>query len=724
MECARRVDVKKRFADGMTHYKSLRARRHVSDTVSDTEQILALQDGEHLQETTRVTTATGTSKDKLVETYHGLAVFGQSVVIEERDGDLTGQISGHLVEGIDEDVADITPSLSEDNALAVAADHWGDTLIQVIEGSVDTELKIYVDDQDNSPDTLAVLAYFLSYMKRDVGGELSQPTFIIDANNGDVILAYNGLTSTKRRSVRFDRYDLSIVGGNEKMGKNLFGDTLPALNMYMEDGVCYLMNEKVTVIEYRDWADGMSNISSFSFPCNESFNDSVNGAYSPNADAFFYGSLTYDLFMEWVGTEPLTYKIIMVTHLPGEGPLAYWNGPIHFGDGGEEYYPLVVLDIVAHEVGHGFTDCNSGLFYFGQSGGMNEAFSDITGAAAEGYVKESDWLNGHDATKVKVAHRYFEDPTMDGHSRGSMKEYCPGIDVHYSSGVYNRVFFILSTSPGWNIRMAFHVFATANQLYWTPDTAFNDGACAVIQAAEDLGFAAEGVRNAFVEVGINPCGPAKEGVHALHDIRALANETLQFVFELEDDNISLLRFEIFSSWPRDFAESYTMRVDTPVRSLFSDESFEGLHVMNPDPGQYIVTLEFSKPVFALDLYAISGAEVLVDEFSFYSNGVYDVANGTFLLPEYLVEAGKPLLIRSINGDQTPPGFIISYEGEADLLTDKGELTSNQRYGHKRNYGETYICNPKPEVYNYMVERPDIVDGLRLVTETVLLPLVN
>ena len=718
MECARRVDVKKRFADGMTRYKSLRARRHVSDTVSDTEQILALQNGEHLQETTRVTTATGTSKDKLVETYHGLAVFGQSVVIEERDGDPTGQISGHLVEGIDEDVADITPSLSEDNALAVAADHWGDTLIQVIEGSVETELKIYVDDQDNSPDTLAVLAYFLSYMKRDVGGELSQPTFIIDANNGDVILAYNGLRSTNRGSMRFDRYDLSIVGGNEKMGKNLYGDTLPALNIYMEDGVCYLMNEKVTVIEARDYN------SSFSFPCNESFNDSVNGAYSPNADAFFYGSLTYDLFMEWVGTEPLTYKLVIFTHV-GPGLIAGWhNAAAHFGDGDEDFHPLVALDIVAHEVGHGFTQCNSDLLYFGQSGGMNEAFSDMAGAAAEGYLKLSDWLNGHDVTKNMIAVRYFEDPTMDGYSRGSMKEYCPGINVHFSSGVYNRVFFILSTSPGWNIRMAFHVFATANQLYWTENTAFNDGACAVIQAAEDLGFAAEGVRNAFVEVGINPCGPAKEGVHALHDIRALANETLQFVFELEDDNISLLRFEIFSSKPSVTTQSYTMRVDTPVRSLFSDESFEGLHVINPESGQYVVTLEFSKPVFALDLYAISGTEVLVDEFDFYSNGVFDVANGTFLLPEYLVEAGQPLLIRAINGNQMPPRFISSYEGEADILTATGELLSDRRHGYKMIYEETYICNPKPEGYNYMIERPDIVDGLRLVAETVLLPLVN
>ena len=121
------------FADGMTRYKSIRARRGVSDPVSDTENILALQDGEHLQETTRITTATGSSKEKLVETYRGLPVFGQSVVIEEIDGDLTGHISGHLVKDINEDVADLTPSLSEYSALAVAAAYWGDTLIEVIE---------------------------------------------------------------------------------------------------------------------------------------------------------------------------------------------------------------------------------------------------------------------------------------------------------------------------------------------------------------------------------------------------------------------------------------------------------------------------------------------------------------------------------------------------------------------------------------------------------------
>ena len=111
---------------------------------------------------------------------------------------------------------------------------------------------------------------------------------------------------------------------------------------------------------------------------------------------------------------------------------------------------------------------------------------------------------------------------------------CGYISLRLDGRIYNRVFFLLSTTPGWNIRMAFQVFAIANQLYWTPFTAFNDGACAVIQAAEDLGFAAEYVRNAFVEVGINPCGHAKEGVHALHDIRALANETLQFVFIVDD----------------------------------------------------------------------------------------------------------------------------------------------------------------------------------------------
>ena len=49
---------------------------------------------------------------------------------------------------------------------------------------------------------------------------------------------------------------------------------------------------------------------------------------------------------------------------------AQWDGKtLSFGDGAvRKYYPLVTLDIMAHELGHGFTEQNSGLVYSGQSG--------------------------------------------------------------------------------------------------------------------------------------------------------------------------------------------------------------------------------------------------------------------------------------------------------------------------------------------------------------------
>ena len=681
--------------------------------------MLRLEPGEHLQETTRITTATGTSKEKLIETYRGLPVFGQSVVVETQNGDLTGQISGHLVEGIADDVPNLEALLDEEDVVMTAVEHWGSTVGGILNGTLSVHLEIYVNGQDSGQDVIPVLAYFVSYLTIDENDGLSGPTFIIDANNGAMLLSYDGLTSKGMMSDRFDRFDLSVIGGNVKSGKNAYGDSLPPLSVFMQDGICYSENEEYIMIDARTGPVDRENNQSLRFQCEQGFNDSVNGAYSPLADGFFYGSLTHELFMEWLGVEPTEPKLVIITHMDTEGAF-YWSGAVHFGDGEANYYPFVVLDIVAHEVGHAFTMHNSRLLYHGQFGGMNEAFSDMTGAAAEGYEKWSDWLNGHDATKIMLALRYFEDPTLDGHSKGSMEEYCPGIDKHYSSGIYNRVFFLLSTTPGWNIRMAFQVFAIANQLYWTPFTAFNDGACAVIQAAEDLGFAAEYVRNAFVEVGINPCGHAKEGVHALHDIRALANETLQFVF-IVDNVLHELRFEIYNEYYIYANNSYTLTIRTPTDTIFSDLSYKRIIVPNPEPGRYAIKLDFVKPMFALDLYAKTGSHSLMDEFNVQAIDNSSVSDGTFYLPSDIVDAGLPVLIRSVCEGDCPLKFRITYEGEVDIATNTGEFYSRERFGLENVFTETYICKPKAGSYNYQVEAPYWLMNVRLVAETVMFP---
>ena len=57
----------------------------------------------------------------------------------------------------------------------------------------------------------------------------------------------------------------------------------------------------------------------------------------------------------------------------------------------------------------------------------------------------------------------MSDPTRDHKSIAQASDYCPGIDVHCSSGVFNKAFFLLSTTEGWSAKKAFEVFLTANR---------------------------------------------------------------------------------------------------------------------------------------------------------------------------------------------------------------------------------------------------------------------
>ena len=241
----------------------------------------------------------------------------------------------------------------------------------------------------------------------------------------------------------------------------------------------------------------------------------VNGSFSPLNDAHYFGNVVFNMYKEVVGTEPLTFQLKMRVHYGRSYENAFWDGSaMTFGDGGSRFYPLVSLDVSSHEVSHGFTEQNSGLIYRGQSGGINEAFSDMAGEAAEAYFKgENDFLVGFSIFKqAGKALRYMQDPTRDGKSIGSALGYTSGLDVHYSSGVFNRAFHKLATTEGWTTLKAFRVFAYANMNYWEPSTDFEKGATGVCDSAADLGYSVEDVANAFllVDVHADGCGTGIE----------------------------------------------------------------------------------------------------------------------------------------------------------------------------------------------------------------------
>ena len=266
---ARKVDVKKRYAEGMERYNSWKVRRDVEESIPgpSTEEMLGLEAGEHLTDTSKINTATGTIKEKLTETYEGLPVFGQSVVVESDNGEPTGEIVGHLIEGIEEDIPNVDPQLSVDEILDLAVESWGDELEDILDGTVKKSLEIYVIDDENSPDVILILVYQLSYITIEEG-RLSRPTFIIDANTGETILSWEGMTTRSPQLEGIGYYGFHAVGGNVKMGKLRYGTDLPALRVWMDEGMCYLHNEKVTVIDGSSFDYSNFN-QSFSFLVNK-----------------------------------------------------------------------------------------------------------------------------------------------------------------------------------------------------------------------------------------------------------------------------------------------------------------------------------------------------------------------------------------------------------------------------------------------------------------------
>lgn len=165
---------------------------------------------------------------------------------------------------------------------------------------------------------------------------------------------------------------------------------------------------------------------------------------------------------------------------------------------------------LSHELSHNFTRLHSNLVYNGQSGGINEAFSDMASIAMQDYLRKDfpwywdgeDWSIGREATISGEPIRYMDYPTKDGHSIEHFDDYDDDLDVHLTSGIFNRAFYLLAHQPNWSVRKAFQVMVDANIKYWTSGTSFEAASCGVIQAAIDRQYNKQDVINAFKEVGV------------------------------------------------------------------------------------------------------------------------------------------------------------------------------------------------------------------------------
>ncbi|WP_369216172.1 M4 family metallopeptidase [Streptomyces flavofungini] len=136
---------------------------------------------------------------------------------------------------------------------------------------------------------------------------------------------------------------------------------------------------------------------------------------------------------------------------------AFWDDScfcMTYGDGEGDKKPLTSLDVAAHEMTHGVTSATGNMEYSGESGGLNEATSDIFAASVEFNAKSpedvGDYLIGEkiDINGDGSPLRYMDKPSKDGQSLDAWSEDAGNVDVHYSSGIANHFFYLLSEGSG------------------------------------------------------------------------------------------------------------------------------------------------------------------------------------------------------------------------------------------------------------------------------------
>ncbi|NEA24522.1 M4 family metallopeptidase [Actinomadura bangladeshensis] len=381
----------------------------------------------------------GTAHTRMTRTYDGLPVLGGDVVVHQSAAGTWRGSSGTLAKA----PADSTPEVS-----AKTAEKRAVTKHRKAEGS--PALVVEARTADHQPR----LAWRIQTVGTQADGTPSRVFTSVDAATGKVLL--------REETIRTEAGD----------GKSLYTGTVP-LNT-TKSGTTYQLKDPSRGNTYTGDAQNDTDLCFLIWCFHRApaalFTDADNhwgsGTTSDRAtvavDAQFGTDMTWDFYKNVFGRTGIagdgkgSYNRV---HYGNGYANAFWDDScfcMTYGDGdGSQLGPLTSLDVAAHEMSHGVTSSTANLTYSGESGGLNEATSDIMAAAVEFYANNSndvgDYLVGEEVVLPGLgqpALRFMDRPSRDGSSADAWSSSTKNLDVHYSSGVANHFYYLLSEGSG------------------------------------------------------------------------------------------------------------------------------------------------------------------------------------------------------------------------------------------------------------------------------------
>ena len=226
----------------------------------------------------------------------------------------------------------------------------------------------------------------------------------------------------------------------------------------------------------------------------------------PDADlAYESAGDTYDYLWSHFGRDSIDgagQPLLLTVHYGADFQNAFWDTQLEqvaFGEGSAR-----ADDVVAHEITHGLTQHTANLFYYRQSGALNESMSDVLGETVDllnGRGNDSPdarWLASEDWPGVGPI-RNMADPTAMGSPGrlGDPQLQCDEFDnggVHTNSGILNHAYSLAVDGGAYNgqaiggigLERAGAVFYRALTTYLTTSSDFADADSALRQSCADL----------------------------------------------------------------------------------------------------------------------------------------------------------------------------------------------------------------------------------------------
>jgi Zn-dependent metalloprotease len=510
--------------------------------------------------------ADGTQVTHLDHTYKGVRVFGSdSVVVTDAAGKVVSEAVSERRLNLGKGAAnqlgaatfdfDVRPTISAKTAIDAALKSLPAGTSHISPPSAD--LIIFpvmktervpgslakADDELNALDVQDVVdSYELAYLvhtRMTLGDRPVYHDTVVDAHDGRILSQWSMLqTVTGTGHSQYNGVvpiSTTLSGGSYQMidATRGTGGTYGAMaitnaNHTTSPGAVYSNTTN-------EWGDGAQYINGGS-------------TTNPNGQTAAVNALwglmnTYDMLknaLGWLSLDGHNTATYIAAHVNTAYDNAYYSDTckcMFIGDG-SFFTSLGSIDVIGHEMGHGITAATSNLTYAGESGGLNESASDINGEMVESYARAggtgttipnvgNDWGVGKEIDRNGTPLRTMYKPSKDGTSPDAWSITLKNLDVHYSSGPNNRMFYFLSagsnagkgtdfTSPylvkkplamtGIGNDKAYRIWFRANTTKFTASTNYADARAKMIAAAQELygagGKEEKAVQRAYAAINV------------------------------------------------------------------------------------------------------------------------------------------------------------------------------------------------------------------------------